>query len=65
MNKSDKMNCICPEMGQMMCQAFDEFRVDPKPKVAILTGSGNRAFCAGDKMMCPSQYKTSLTYSRR
>lgn len=55
MNKPNKMNCTCPEMGRMMCQAFDEFRVDPKTKVAILTGSGNKAFCAGGKTMRPSQ----------
>ena len=40
-------NAITPELGAELHQAFCELRDDPELRVAILTGAGDRIFCAG------------------
>jgi crotonobetainyl-CoA hydratase len=40
-------NAITPEMGAELHQAFCELRDDPELRIAILTGMGDRIFCAG------------------
>ncbi len=42
-----KANAITPEVGAELHQAFCELRDDPELRVAILTGAGDRIFCAG------------------
>jgi len=46
-NRPEVMNALHREAHFEMHRAFDEFANDPELWVAILTGSGNRAFCAG------------------
>jgi len=41
------MNSLTREMLIGMDAAFDDFNADPQLHVAILTGAGDRAFCAG------------------
>jgi len=49
-NRPEKMNCyngeVCVSLGDIFC----DFRDDPNLYVAILTGAGERAFCAGADM---------------
>jgi crotonobetainyl-CoA hydratase len=40
-------NAITPEVGAELHRAFCELRDDPELRVAILTGAGERIFCAG------------------
>jgi enoyl-CoA hydratase len=40
-------NALTPQMWVALHEAFDEFNRDEKLWVAILTGSGDRAFCSG------------------
>ncbi len=40
-------NAITPEVGAELHRAFCELRDDPALRVAILTGAGDRIFCAG------------------
>lgn len=46
-NRPEAMNSIDPETNQQLDQLWDEFQNNPDLWVAILTGAGPKAFCAG------------------
>ncbi|MDY0066767.1 MAG: enoyl-CoA hydratase-related protein [Steroidobacteraceae bacterium] len=50
LNRPQAANAITREMIVAMDAAFDDFNADPNLHVAILTGAGGRAFCAGMDM---------------
>jgi len=45
--RPEAMNALGPEHNQEIVEVWTDFRDDPDVWVAILTGSGERAFCAG------------------
>jgi enoyl-CoA hydratase len=47
LNRPDARNAINPEMACRLSDAFERFALDETLRVAILTGSGNKAFCSG------------------
>ena len=46
-NRPEAMNALGPDHNQEIIQVWTELRDDPDVWVAILTGAGDRAFCAG------------------
>jgi enoyl-CoA hydratase len=46
-NRPERRNAITPRMFVMLADAWVDFRDDPDCHVAILTGAGRAAFCAG------------------
>jgi enoyl-CoA hydratase len=46
-NRPDQRNCLSREVRQGLFAAFDRFENDPALRIAILTGAGDKAFCAG------------------
>jgi enoyl-CoA hydratase len=46
LNRPQAMNALSGELRGAIAETFDELEVDPKIRVAILTGAG-KAFCAG------------------
>lgn len=46
-NRPEKMNAIGPQMARELVEAWTRFRDDERALVAVLTGAGERAFCAG------------------
>ena len=46
-NRPEAMNALGPEQNDKLVRAWQEFNDDPDLGVAILTGAGDRAFCAG------------------
>lgn len=46
-NRPEVKNCINQQGHEELCDAFDRFRVDEQAKVAVITGAGDSAFCAG------------------
>lgn len=46
-NRPEVMNCIGPITHIELIAAFDRFRADDSVKVAVMTGAGEKAFCAG------------------
>lgn len=46
-NRPDQRNCLSREVREGLRAAWDRFERDPALRVAILTGSGDKAFCAG------------------
>lgn len=46
-NRPEVMNCIGPTTHLELIQAWQVFKDDPQLKVAIITGTGDKAFCSG------------------
>jgi enoyl-CoA hydratase/carnithine racemase len=46
-NRPEARNAIDPDVHEQMVEAWSDFRDDPGVDVAILTGAGDDAFCAG------------------
>lgn len=47
LNRPDRMNALGDGLGEAIVNAILDFREDPAQKVMILTGAGDKAFCAG------------------
>jgi enoyl-CoA hydratase/carnithine racemase len=47
LNRPDRMNAFTPRMMLDMIAAFDATDADDEVRCVIVTGAGNRAFCAG------------------
>jgi enoyl-CoA hydratase len=56
-NRPEALNAINQEVGRLSSEAWEDFKKDPELRVAILTGAGDRAFCAGAdlKQMIPAR----------
>jgi enoyl-CoA hydratase len=46
-NRPEVRNCIGPTTRRELIDAWTRFRDDSEAKVAIITGTGDKAFCAG------------------
>ena len=46
-NRPEQRNCLSGEVRAGLFEAWDRFEYDAAARVAILTGSGENAFCAG------------------
>jgi enoyl-CoA hydratase/carnithine racemase len=46
-NRPDARNAIDPDVHRLMIEAWADFRDDDAVDVAVLTGAGDEAFCAG------------------
>ena len=47
LNRPDRMNALGPGVKSGLVAAFNEVRQDPAVRVAVITGAGDKAFCAG------------------
>ena len=50
MNRPEVLNAVHPGSNAELERVFDDFEADPELWVAILTGSGDRAFCSGNDL---------------
>lgn len=55
-NRPDVMNALHPPANQEMDKAFDNFSEDTDAWVAILSGAGGRAFCAGNDLKYQAEH---------
>jgi enoyl-CoA hydratase/carnithine racemase len=55
MNRPHRLNALGDGLGEALYDAFADFRDDPTARVAILTGAGDRAFCAGADLIATSE----------
>jgi len=46
-NRPEVMNCVDPPTAQALVEAWEDFRDDGETYVAVITGAGDKAFCAG------------------
>lgn len=49
-NRPERMNALHPPGNAELASVFDDFQNDPDLWVAIITGEGDRAFCAGNDL---------------
>ena len=49
-NRPDVMNCLDPATNAELAEVFDDFDSDATQWVAIITGAGAKAFCAGNDL---------------
>jgi enoyl-CoA hydratase len=47
LNRPERRNAVNAAMAGALREAVDRFENDPQARVAILTGAGDQAFCAG------------------
>ena len=50
LDRPEAMNAITPDMHQALDKAFDEFAGDKTQRIAVVTGAGEKAFCAGSDL---------------
>ena len=50
LNRPEKLNSITPAMHMRLEECFDQFAADDALHVCIVTGAGERAFCAGSDL---------------
>lgn len=50
LQRPEVMNAINPSMHQELQAAFDAFAADPAAMICVVTGAGDRAFCAGSDL---------------
>ena len=50
LNRPEKLNAITPAMHMRLDECFDQFANDESFHVCIVTGAGERAFCAGSDL---------------
>jgi E-phenylitaconyl-CoA hydratase len=62
-NRPDRMNSIDPQTSQELYDAFCDFRDDDNLWVAILTGSGDRAFSTGLDLVAASQAGAEIAFA--
>ena len=55
-NRPEVMNALHPHAAREMDQAFDAFQNDAGQWVAILTGAGDKAFCAGNDLKFQAEH---------
>ena len=61
MRRPERMNALHPPANFELAEIFAEFAADPAARVAILTGEGERAFCAGNDL----RYQATITRTAR
>lgn len=61
LNRPAALNAIDDEMDRLLAAAWDTVEADPDIWVALLTGSGDRAFCAGGDMKNPPKGHEGLS----
>ena len=49
-NRPEVYNACHPMANQELMEVFDAFQADPELWIAIITGAGDKAFCAGNDL---------------
>jgi enoyl-CoA hydratase/carnithine racemase len=58
-NRPEVYNACHPMANQELSDAFDSFAADPELWVAIITGAGDKAFCAGNDLKYHAELQAS------
>lgn len=60
LNRPERLNAISLALREQLGEAFLRFEADPALRVAIVTGAGNKAFCAGMDLKEAAELKVGL-----
>ncbi len=64
LNRPHRMNSIGDGLSEALYDAWADFRDDPEARVAILTGAGDRAFCAGADLIATAETRQAAQAGR-
>ncbi len=64
-DRPEARNALSREMSAELCAAWERLRDDAELRVAILTGAGDKAFCAGADIKEIGAYYRSMTPTER
>lgn len=64
-NRPEKLNAMTPEMAAALVEAVTGFNTDDAIRCVILTGAGERAFCAGSDIGTLDSYQTAWDFRNR
>lgn len=62
LNRPEVMNAVNAAMHHELQRAFDDFSSDPAQHVCVVTGAGDRAFCAGSDLKAAANDGASMAY---
>ncbi len=62
LNRPEVLNAINVKMHQELQIAFDQFAADPDQYLCVVTGSGERAFCAGSDLKAIAKNEGPVAY---
>lgn len=57
LNRPDAMNALLPDMHDALHAALDAFAADKSQRICVITGAGERAFCAGSDLKAVKHQK--------
>lgn len=64
-NRPEKLNSMTPEMAAALVGAVTGFNTDDSIRCVIITGAGERAFCAGSDIRTLDDYDTAWNFRNR
>lgn len=64
-NRPEKLNAMTPEMAGALVAAVNAFNIDDGIRCVILTGAGEKAFCAGSDIRTLDDYETPWAFRNR
>lgn len=64
-NRPEKLNAMTPEMADALVAAVTGFNTDDTVRCVILTGAGEKAFCAGSDIRTLDDYATPWDFRNR
>lgn len=64
-NRPEKLNAMTPEMATALVEAVEGFNRDDDVRCVILTGAGEKAFCAGSDIRTLDDYDTPWNFRNR
>jgi len=65
LNRPEKLNAVTPEMSKELTRLAHAINDDDDVRVVIITGSGERAFCAGSDIRTLDDYATPWDFRNR
>ncbi len=64
-NRPEKLNAMTPEMAEALVAAVNAFNRDDAIRCVVLTGAGEKAFCAGSDIRTLDAYDTAWNFRNR
>lgn len=65
LNRPEKLNAVTPEMADALSATVTDFNTDDDIRCVIITGAGERAFCAGSDIGTLDEYDTPWNFRNR
>jgi enoyl-CoA hydratase/carnithine racemase len=64
-NRPEKLNAMTPDMAAALVAAVNDFNADDTIRCVIITGAGEKAFCAGSDIRTLDDYDSAWNFRNR